>query len=1002
MKWVRADETSSNRTAALVSEGHDIADNALPTPSAERQSNGNARVEKHTFDHKNDTNARTDTQVLADASKTPLLPGKEISTAEDPSAGRQSNWNARAEEKAMDQKNDKNARPDMQGLVDASQIPLPPEKEKPAAEDPSAEHQSNGNDPNARPQVLADASKTPLPLEKERSAAEDPSAGRQSNGNALAEGTTIDPKNDTNVRPVMQELAEASKMPLPPGEENSAAGDPLADTADKDELISAEQAHPHRKVEHSSFYEGSGGSTQDERFSRSAVDPLSKDTTMTPGAFPDDDEGSVYSELSLNDKVAQEPASATNDARNGSPVDKEESFKQSEGPSQEHPVSKDATEPKRRSFSPGPAESSDSSGTEPVQEWDLEPWTNEEGESEPVQTPPKTLPAGEVRKSVESLPKKSPRQSVTASSPLGKADTDKPPTSPERLRAPLGNSASAETTESPEDIAPRQKVNVSTQGPVESIPKSSPRQSVSASSPLAKADTDKSPSLLERLWVPIGNYASGKTVESPEDTAPRDTVNFSTQSPSAPKASPKSEGATERAKTNDPLVTSSAAVAQTVDRRASEVPVHHIQQSKYDNQKATSESLASSPDVTGVSKAGQQVDNRLSLPEDKDNNQEATADPLADSPDITGFSNAGQQVDKDHSLPQDRDDNQVTTSNPLAESPDVTRFSKAGQQVDNKFSLPEDRDGDEEAGQTNESQPPELKRSETQPADIMKRISVPPSTNAREEDGDEEAGQQSEGQTPKLKRSETKPVDIMDRISVPSSIYARDRDDEEEVEQQGERQTPELKRSETKAVDIMDRVSVPPSINSRRGSKPAKKVTLPPPKIFVQSPSDATPFDDELAEPHPTPAGYLPNDEYRITSRNGSIVSVQHTVNSAAEKLGSPRVKKRKLYLRKARNLAARRVFLNAALGKKMGGRTKDKLQRLARGEEVPSIPVSIKPNAADSPPLKKRKSVIRKVRNVASRQSLLDAALGRQVGRETKPVLRRMAKGENIVVEEA
>jgi len=465
--------------------------------------------------------------------------------------------------------------------------------------------------------------------------------------------------------------------------------------------------------------------------------------------------------------------------------------------------------------------------------------------------------------------------------------------------------------------------------------------------------------------VPIGNYASEKTVEFPEDTAPRETVNSSSQSPSAPKASPSSEGAAERAKRNDPFVTSSAAVAQTVDRRASEIPVHHIQQSKDDKQKTIS-------------------------------------DPLAKSPVVTGFSEAGQQVDKDHSLPQDKDVNQEATSNPLADNPDVTRFSKAGQQVDNKLSLPEDRDGVEEAGQPNESQPPELKRSETQPVDIMKQISIPPSINARDEDGDEEAGQQTERQTPKLKRSETKPVDIMDRISVPPSIHARDRDDEEETEQQSEKQTPELKRSETKAVDIMDRISVPPSINSRRGSKPAKKVTLPPPKIFVQSPSDATPLDDELAEPHPTPAGHLYNDEYRITSRNGSIVSVQHTVNSAAEKLGSSPVKKRKLYLRKARNLAARRVFLNAALGRKIGGLTKDRLQRLARGEEVPSTPVSTQPHAAESPPLKKRKSVIRKVRNVASRQSLLDAALGRQVGRETKPVLRRMAKGENIVLEDA
>ncbi len=954
MTWVRADETSSNRTAALVSEGHDKADNAHPTPAAERQFNKKPRVKEHIFDHKNDTDARTDTQVLADASQTPLPPEKETLAAEDPSAERQSDWNARAEGKTMDQKTDTNARPNMQGLAEASQIPLPVETEEPAAEDPSAEYQSYKNDPNARSnsQIQADASQTPLLVADEKTAAEDPSAEHQSNG------------NDSNAHPNSQVLADTSKTSLPPEKDNQAAEGPSAGTADKHELTGAEKAHPHRKAERSSFYEGSDGSTQDERFSGSAMDPLSKVTTLTPGAFPDDDGESVYSDMSLNDKVIQEPASATIDARDDSPVDKEESFRQSQGTSQEHPASKGATEPKRRSFSPGPAKSSDSSGTEASQERDLEPWTNEEGESEPVQNPSKTLPAGEVRKSVESLPGKSPRQSATASSPLGKADTNKPPTSPEQPWAPVGNYASAETTDSAEDITPHQKVNVSTQGPVESIPKRSPRQSVAASSPLGKADTDKPTTSPERMWVPIGNYASEKTVEFPEDTAPRETVDPSSQSPSAPKASPSSEGAAERAKRNDPFVTSSAAVAQTVDRRASEIPVHHIQQSKDDNQKATSGPLAGSPDIAGVSETGQQVDNKLPLPEDKEDNQEATSYPLADGPDIT-------------------------------------RFSKAGQQVDKKLSLPGDRDGDEEAGQPNENQPPEFKRSGTKPVDFNDRISVPPSIHARDKNGDEEAGQDNESQ-PELKRSETQPVDIMKRISVPPSIYARDRDDDEEARQQSEMQTPELKRSETKAVDIMDRISVPPSINSRRGSKPAKKVTLPPPKIFVQSPSDATPLDDELAEPHPTPAGHLHNDEYRITSRNGSIISVQHTVNSAAEKLGSSPVKKRKLYLRKARNLAARRVFLNAALGRKMGGRTKDRLQRLARGEEVPSTPVSTQPHAAESPPLKKRKSVIRKVRNVASRQSLLDAALGRQVGRETKPVLRRMAKGENIVLEDA
>lgn len=1013
MSRVRADETSSNGAAALVSEGRDKGDNANPTAAAERQSNENHQIKEHTFDHKQDTDARTDTQALFDAKKTPLPPDEEISATEAPSAKRQSSWNTRAEGKTKEQKNDTNARPGMQGLVQASQTPLPAEKDQWAAEDPSIEHQSNGNDPSAGQdsQALADAYKTPLPEGKETLSAEDPSGQAPlpvpQKQSAAEDASAAHQSNShgPNARPDSQVQANAGKTPLPPGKDNSKAEGPPADTVDKYEITGARQAHPNRKAERSSFYEGSGASTQDKRYNESVVNPLSKDTAMTPGTFPDDDGESVYSEVSLNDKAVQEPASANEYGRDDSPVDHEKedhdkqvSLKQSQGTSLKHPISEGAHEPKRRSFSPGPAKSSFSSDAEPSQERDSEPsWSNEEGESESVQNPIKASPAGEVSKSVESLPKEPPRRSVTASSPLGKADTDKPPTLLERLRAPFENYALAKTTESPEDSAPRQKVSVSTQGPVESTPKRSPRRSVTASSPSGKADIEKPLISSERLWVPIGDYASGETVDSPENTAPRESVNDSTQNPTAPKPSSSSAGATERAKANDPSITSSAAVAQAVDRRASEIPVHHIRRSKDNNQGALSNPPADSPDVARFAKAGHPFDGNHSLPKDEDNNQdpnsqlpadsrdvvgvskvdqdvhtrpslpevkdetrEVTPDPRGDSPKVTGDSKAGQPIDKNHSLPEETGGNQGTISNPLVEKAAVTRFSKARQEANDQISLPQGKDSDEEAGQLNGNQPPELKRSETQAIDMMKRFSVPRSIYARDQDGDEEAGQQSETQPPELKRSETKPVDIMDRISVP------------------------------------------PSINSRRGSKAAKKVTLPPPKIFVQSPSEATPLDDDIAEPHPTPAGHLPNDEYRITSRNGSIVSIQHTIHSAAEKLGSPPVKKRKLYLRKARNLAARRILLNAVLGRKMGGRTKDKLQRLARGEEVPNTPVSTQPQAADSPSLKKRSSVIRKLRNVASRQSLLDVALGRQVGRETKPVLRRMAKGENIVVEEA
>ena len=213
--------------------------------------------------------------------------------------------------------------------------------------------------------------------------------------------------------------------------------------------------------------------------------------------------------------------------------------------------------------------------------------------------------------------------------------------------------------------------------------------------------------------------------------------------------------------------------------------------------------------------------------------------------------------------------------------------------------------------------------------------------------------------------------------------------------------------SKAEPAEVIKRVSIPdnlvprqPSVSTRKSSKAAKKVTLPPPKIFVQSPSDVT--DQDITEPHPTPAAQLlPNDEYRIISRHGSIVSVQHTVNSAAEKLKRPRIRRRKLYIRKARNLAARPVFLNAALGRRVGRQTKERLRRLAKGEDVQSTSIKTQANPPDAPRLRKSQSFIRKARNLVARKSFLDMALGREVSSDTKPVLRQMASGRFSIVED-
>ncbi|KAL8796723.1 MAG: hypothetical protein Q9195_001113 [Heterodermia aff. obscurata] len=211
-------------------------------------------------------------------------------------------------------------------------------------------------------------------------------------------------------------------------------------------------------------------------------------------------------------------------------------------------------------------------------------------------------------------------------------------------------------------------------------------------------------------------------------------------------------------------------------------------------------------------------------------------------------------------------------------------------------------------------------------------------------------------------------------------------------------------RKELTPEDVIQRISVSGEQSSKgsptqshKSKRRSVKMSLPPPKIFVQSPSSAS----ELPEPLPTPAAPIHADEYKIKTRSGTIVSVEHTVNGAADKLSPTPPNKRKLFLRKVRNIAARRVILNATLGRQMGGRTKRRLRKLAKGEELPNSPIPAQENAPDLPPLRKRKSFIRKARNFAARQAFLEATLGRQVAAETKPVLRRMANGEMVVVEE-
>lgn len=139
-------------------------------------------------------------------------------------------------------------------------------------------------------------------------------------------------------------------------------------------------------------------------------------------------------------------------------------------------------------------------------------------------------------------------------------------------------------------------------------------------------------------------------------------------------------------------------------------------------------------------------------------------------------------------------------------------------------------------------------------------------------------------------------------------------------------------------------VEIPPSPTTT-----AKR--LPIPKIFVQNPSDAT----EPDVPSPTTSKYSDSRKSSMTAprtlhsatqsperrRSTSASRLPAFVDTTAAKDPATNgghqtpLKKRKLYLRKARNAAARRVILNITLGRELAKQTKPALRRLAKGEHV-------------------------------------------------------------------
>ena len=127
----------------------------------------------------------------------------------------------------------------------------------------------------------------------------------------------------------------------------------------------------------------------------------------------------------------------------------------------------------------------------------------------------------------------------------------------------------------------------------------------------------------------------------------------------------------------------------------------------------------------------------------------------------------------------------------------------------------------------------------------------------------------------------------------------------------------------------------------------AEDQKLPVPKIFVERASDAPDVDDSWSTRLPTieeksQEGKLKQALTRVLSSGAagskapsaglrSPTLPQIAENSEEPK--TPNVKRRKLYLRKARNAAARKPILKAALGRELANDTKPVLRRLAHGE---------------------------------------------------------------------
>lgn len=139
-----------------------------------------------------------------------------------------------------------------------------------------------------------------------------------------------------------------------------------------------------------------------------------------------------------------------------------------------------------------------------------------------------------------------------------------------------------------------------------------------------------------------------------------------------------------------------------------------------------------------------------------------------------------------------------------------------------------------------------------------------------------------------------------------------------------------------------------PVVSVELPRSPAEGEKLPVPRIFIEKASDVPDVDISWSPPRlPTieekrQEGKLRQALTGALSQGaasprahsaGSHSPVLPKIAENVEEPKTPKIKRRKLYLRKARNVAARKVILKVALGRELANDTKPALRRLAHGE---------------------------------------------------------------------